>query len=248
MPEIRMQQGSLIRSARKRGPDVWQFRWAERGPYGKRIYRKRVIGAVCQYTDADSARKAVTGLLREISSNPLHRSSLPMTVAEVCDHFIQRELTQDNTWRSYSTKKAYKAYLKRWIIPHWGTALLSEVRTMGVESWLRRLPLAKSSCAKIRGLLSVLFNHACRYEVYDRNPIRLVRQGAKRRSTPSCWRPLKSRHCLVVWGLRERVLVLLVASTGLRQSELFGLMWGDVDLPKNTMSGPFCRVWSGGTL
>jgi len=38
-----MQQGSLIRSARKRGPDVWQFRWADRGPYGKRIYRKRVI-------------------------------------------------------------------------------------------------------------------------------------------------------------------------------------------------------------
>jgi integrase len=65
-----MQQGSLIRSGRKRGPDVWQFRWAERGPYGKRIYRKRVIGTVCQYTDADSARRAVTGLLREISSNP----------------------------------------------------------------------------------------------------------------------------------------------------------------------------------
>jgi hypothetical protein len=38
-----MQQGSLIRSARKRGPDVWQFRWADRGPYGKRIYRKRLI-------------------------------------------------------------------------------------------------------------------------------------------------------------------------------------------------------------
>ena len=41
-----MQQGSLIRSARKRGPDVWQFRWADRGPYGKRIYRKRVIGTL----------------------------------------------------------------------------------------------------------------------------------------------------------------------------------------------------------
>jgi hypothetical protein len=26
-----MQQGSLIRSARKRGPEVWQFRWADRG-------------------------------------------------------------------------------------------------------------------------------------------------------------------------------------------------------------------------
>src|SRR5437667_5493995 len=96
-----------------------------------------------------------------------------MTNAEVCDHFIQRELTNDNLWRSYSTKRAYKAYLKRWIVPHWGNARLSEVRTMEVESWLRRLPLAKSSCAKIRNILSVLFNHACRHELFDGNPIRL---------------------------------------------------------------------------
>jgi integrase len=87
-----MQQGSLIRSGRKRGPDVWQFRWADRGPHGKRIYRKRVIGTICQYPDTDSARKAVTGVLREISSNPLQRSSHPMTIAEVCDHFIPTTL------------------------------------------------------------------------------------------------------------------------------------------------------------
>lgn len=143
-----MQQGSLIKSGRKRGPDVWQFRWADKGPYGKRIYRKRVIGTIYQYPDSDSARKAVTGLLREISSNPLQRSSLPLTIVEVCDHFVQRELTKDNTWRSYSTKRAYRAYLKKWIIPHWGTAPLSEVRTMGVESWLRSLPLAKAVVQK----------------------------------------------------------------------------------------------------
>jgi integrase len=119
-----------------------------------------------------------------------------MTVAEVCDHFVQRELTNDNTWRSYSTKKAYKAYLKRWIIPHWGTAPLSEVRTIGVESWLRRLPLAKSSCAKIRGLFSIVFNDACRYEFFDRNPIHLVRQGAKRRSTPSVLKPVEIKPLL----------------------------------------------------
>jgi integrase len=185
----------------------------DRGSYGERIYRKRVIGTVCQYPDADSARKSITGLLREIRPNPLQRSSLPMTIAELCDHFIQRELTNDHTWRSYSTKKAYKAYLKRWIVPHWGTAHLSEVRTMGVESWLRRLPLAKSSCAKIRGLLSVLFNHACRYELFDRNSIRLVRQGAKRRSTPSVLTPSEIKALLSGLRLRERALVLVAAST-----------------------------------
>ena len=37
-------------------------------------------------------------------------------------------------------------------------------------------------------------------------------------------------------GLRERTLVLLVAFTGLRQSELFGLKWGDINLAQGTMN------------
>jgi len=107
---------------------------------------------------------------------------------------------------------------------------------MEVESWLRSLPLAKSSCAKIRGLFSVLFNHACRHELFDRNPIRLVRQSAKRRNSPSVLTPVEIRALLNGLGLRARTLVLLAASTGLRQSELFGLKWGDIDFGQNTMS------------
>jgi integrase len=37
-------------------------------------------------------------------------------------------------------------------------------------------------------------------------------------------------------AIRERTLVLLAASTGLRQSELFGLKWGDIDFVRGTMS------------
>jgi len=88
MLEVEMQQGSLIRSGRKRGPDVWQFRWGDKGPFGKRIYRRRVIGTVCQYADVESARKSVAGLLTEINGNGLKHSALRMTISEVCDHFI----------------------------------------------------------------------------------------------------------------------------------------------------------------
>ena len=58
------------------------------------------------------------------------------------------------------------------------------MRTIEVESWLRGLARARSTCAKIRNLMSVLFNHAWRYELFDRNPIKLVRQTAKRRAAP----------------------------------------------------------------
>ncbi len=37
-------------------------------------------------------------------------------------------------------------------------------------------------------------------------------------------------------GIRERTLVLLAVSTGLRQSELFGLKWGDIDLVQGAMN------------
>jgi len=68
------------------------------------------------------------------------------------------------------------------------------------------------------------------------NPIHLVRQGAKRRSTPSVLTPVEIKLLLSGLRVRERALVLVAASTGLRQSELFGLKWGDIDFAQNTMS------------
>src|SRR6516165_5602698 len=176
-----MQRGSLAMVIRKEGPAVWQFRWSEKGLCGARVQRKRVIGTIERYPDESAARSAVTVLLAEINSEKARIRTRSITVAQLCDHFEQRELAKDNTWRSHATKKTYQAYLNRWVRPHWRQHELAEVRTIQVESWLRRLPLAKSSCAKIRNLMSVLFNHACRYELFDRNPIHLVRQSANRR-------------------------------------------------------------------
>jgi hypothetical protein len=148
----------MKRRRRKRGPDVWQFRWSETSLEGKRLYHKKIVGTVEQYADENAARRAVVGLVSEINTDARSRNSGVLTVAQLCDHFEQRELARENTWRSHATKKIYKAYLSRWIRPHWQEYKLAEVRTIQVESWLRGLPLAKSSCAKIRNLMSVLFN------------------------------------------------------------------------------------------
>jgi integrase len=82
----------------------------------------------------------------------------------------------------------------------------------------------------------VLFNHACRYEFFDGNPIRLVRQSAKRRSPPVVLTAGEIRIILEGLKIRERTLVFIAASTGIRQSELFALKWGDIDLSAGTMN------------
>jgi integrase len=195
-----------------------------------------VIGTVERYQDEAAARVAMAVFLAEVNSEKVRTRSHSITVAQLCDHFEQRELAKDNMWRSYSTKKTYQAYLTRWVLPYWRQYELAEVRTIQVESWLRRLPLAKSSCAKIRNLMSVLFNHACRYELFDRNPIYLVRQSAKRRRAPTVLMPAEIKALVDNLSVRERTLVLFAVSTGLQQSELFGLKWGDFDFTQGTMN------------
>src|SRR5579864_4912391 len=84
--------------------------------------------------------------------------------------------------------------------------------------------------------MSVLFNHAYRYELFDRNPIYFVRQSAKRRRVPTVLIPAEIKALVDNLGIRERTLVLLAVSTGLRQSELLVLKCGDIDLVQGTMN------------
>jgi hypothetical protein len=175
--EVIMQNGSVIRRTRKMHSDIWQFRWRENTADGKKIYRRRQIGTIDQIPDIETARKAASLLVPDLNARTAKSKPASMTVAQLCSHFEQCELSLANTWRSYSTKTIYKVYLKRWIIPKWSEHLLSDIRTIEVESWLRSLPIARSTCAKIRNVMSVLFNHACRYEFFDSNPIRREEVG-----------------------------------------------------------------------
>jgi integrase len=65
--------------------------------------------------------------------------------------------------------------------------------------------------------------------ICDRNPIRLVRQSAKRKTFPVVLEADQVQRLLAALDLRERTLVLLAFGTGLRKSELFGLKWLDIN-------------------
>jgi hypothetical protein len=41
--------GAMERPNRKRGTEVWQFRWSEIDPGGKRPHHKKIVGTVEHY-------------------------------------------------------------------------------------------------------------------------------------------------------------------------------------------------------
>ena len=225
-----MQNGSLRQVSRRRGPAVWSFRWREPGSDGRRVHRRIVVGTTEQFQNESAAAKAVAALRREIKKND-HRLSGKrlLTLRQLAEHYKQRELAPANESKTYSTKSAYHGYLRKWILPRWGSFTLSSVRTIEVECWLAKLPMARASRAKVRNLMSVLFNHARRYDLFDRNPITMVRQSAKRRTFPEVFSADEIQRLVAALKIRERTMVLLAAGTGLRMSELFALKWKDID-------------------
>jgi integrase len=46
--------------------------------------------------------------------------------------------------------------------------------------------------------MSVLFNHACQHELFDRNPIYLVRQSAKHRKAPTILIPAEIKAWWII--------------------------------------------------
>jgi len=176
---------------------------------------------------------------------------------DLIEHFRLKELAgKGEDRRAWSTRHRYECYLKSWIEPRWGKEELAAIKTPIVEEWLEQLiplerkhhklksgqaakrdskPLAPATKAKIRNLMSVLFNHAIRWEFTDRNPIRGltrgsgVRQSSKREKVPDILEVAEMQAIIAELQLRERVLLFLDMTTGLRRGELAGLKWQDID-------------------
>ena len=255
MKKARSQKGSLCMSVNGSGTQVWIFRWWETMTDGRRVRKKRQVGTLDQYKTEAAAEKAVRNWRLTLSANQGGTIS-GVTMKAVIDHFREKELVdKGEDGRAWSTRDRYEANLNSWIEPRWGKEELTAIKAPLVEEWLRMLhqkprkgkgpqslaverelkPLAPASKAKIRNLMSVLFNHAIRWDFTDRNPISGpnkgagVRQSSKRVSIPDILEVSEMRAIVAKLQLRERVLLFLAMVTGLRRGELTGIQWGDID-------------------
>jgi integrase len=84
--------------------------------------------------------------------------------------------------------------------------------------------------------MSAVCTHAIRYGWMKMNPIRSVRQSAKRERIPVPPTAEELHRLFAELGVRERTLVLLAASTGLRRGELLALQWQDIGFQEKTLN------------
>ncbi|MES2391044.1 MAG: site-specific integrase [Acidobacteriota bacterium] len=230
----RSQHGSLTIEERSNGK-VWIFRWREPSEDGSTKQRKVTIGPANKLTKTQAQKKADE--YRPQMNEPVPAmGKAGLTVAELVDHYKERELGEDSG-KAAKPRKAYLYIFNKYILPKWGSLPLRAVKAVAVEDWLKTLPLANGSKAKVREVFGAAFRHAMRYELYPTNPIANVRQVRKRAIEPEILEPAE-----IVAILREldgiepvRTAFLIAAVMGMRRSEIFGLKWSDVDFERATL-------------
>jgi integrase len=246
------QEGSLKRVRRDGGREVWIFRWREIGTDGIRRPRKLVVGTTKQFRSETAAWDRVEQLNLNINLDRTVEARCPGTFGELVEHFAAKELPKsddpNSEGRAFSTKDNIRWYLKRWLIPYWGKHVLTDIKAVTVEDWLRGLSLkptkkhpegkkaANGTKKKIRDLMHVIYEHAIRYEWMDKNPISSVRQSGKREHVPDILEVEELAALLNALELRERTAVFLDFGTGARRGELQGFKWEDVDFAKGVIS------------
>ncbi len=221
MARHRYQYGCLTRRNNKLSEDVWQFRFYETTPEGRRCRRSTSVGTVAQYATKTHALRVIEPL--RLRLNLHHRFGRPVSVSALMDRYMEHELSE----RRHSTQQSHSSALNRWIRPRWGNYLLEQVKPVEVEEWLRSLPLAPKTKVNLRSLFHLIYEHAQRWELTDRNPIDLVRQRGGRRCIPRVLTPGEVRLLLEQGAEPYRTMILFAVCLGLRASEIMGLQWGD---------------------
>ena len=165
----RHQFGWLEKRKRKRGPEVWVWRYHEDVRGRKGTKPAVVVGDVRQYPTKSEAWKAAEGI-RLAVGNPV-QSDL-VTFGGLINRFLREALPERK-----GTADRYRSWILNHINPRWEAVPLSKVKPLAVEMWIKGLNLAPKSKGHVRSVMHILFEWAMRWELmeYNRNPMSLLK-------------------------------------------------------------------------
>ena len=210
-------------SIRQRPNGLWEGTLTIPGASPGTQRRRAVYGR--SLTEVRAKLQALQQQLAEGMEPPDQR----LTVAGWCSAWVEQVVERLRP----STLTRYRQLVAQQIIPTWGRVRLAQLTPSGVERGLRQLTdggLSPRTASHARAVLRAALSDAQREGLLARNVASLAKPPRVAREAPKVLTPSEA------WAVIDAMpdpgvqrLVAVAVNTGLRQGELLGLRWGDVD-------------------
>jgi integrase len=221
-----------------------------RGPHEGSIYQRGdgrwAASLHVGYEGGRRVRKSFYGRTREHVRDQLSRAARdlqdgmrPGNARLTLAAYLGDWLAEARTSVRPSTFRRYEQIARNQLIPQLGRIALPDLKPADVEAMTRRLleKASPRSAAHARAVLRTALSRALRHQLVHRNVAALAAPPRVEHREVESYDPEQVRAFLA--GIRgdplEAVYVLAIA-TGLRQGELLGLQWSDVDLDQRVLT------------
>ncbi len=175
------------------------------------------------------------GVIKQIDTGLTYMGA-NMKLSDYLDLWMKT--VQEN--RRQKTYIQYEGILRRYILPAFGNHRLRDLHPIQIERYLNEQKTAgtgERTCQLIYSTLHTVLNAAVRKGLIGRNPMDAVEkpkvQNARQKVTLE---PEQIQRLLIAaQGHRNAALYHLAVVTGLREGEIFGLKWSDLDWEKRRL-------------
>ena len=225
------QRGYVSEPIRTRSGIAFRIRYRVRTLDGQWIHKSETLYGL-------SGRKAARQKLGE------RIEAASQIVAEV-NELTVRDFTQAY-WEPYlhrrnikpSTLATYRSALEFHILPVFGASLLNEVTPLQVEHFVQsvlKAGLSPKTARNLLGMVQGIFSVAVDHDLVAKSPVRNRHKPIARRVEKTVWSPSVVRRILENTPAPYRVFFQVLALTGVRAGEAFGLQWKHVDLANSQL-------------
>jgi integrase len=223
-------RGANEGTIRQRADGRWEARVIVTGTDGRRTRR-----SLLAHTRNEVRAKLNEALRAEASGLPQPNERL--TVRTFLDQWLRdsvRPTVRASTYRNYTS------IVKNHLAPGLGHLRLARLTPQQVQAFLNSKSsgkLAPRTVAYLRAVLRQALGQAERWGLVPRNAARLAEPPRVPHREVSPLSPHQSRLFLeAIRGDRLEALCLVALAAGLRQGEILGLSWTDVDLAGATLT------------
>lgn len=183
------------------------------------------------------AQKALNELEHSLSNG----TYIKPTKTLYSEYMLEQWLEDKQTKVKKQTLKIYKWLITTHVLPTIGNIELAQITPMAIQKLYNKLTkeatLSDENIQKIHTLINASLKKAVRWELISKNPAAHVDRPKAVRKEIKVWDVKEVKRFLKLgnYGSRYFIAFELALTTGMRQGEILGLRWKDVDFENGSI-------------